>query len=100
MKAVAHHQPVTVGELTKVFGLPESTVQRTLVSLNEAGRPRANRQDTTPLGDRRPGARRTSGGALGIEPVRGGEGAHDPSRRPGHGSSPVPARRSGRRRPW
>ena len=47
LEAVAHHQPVTVGELTKLFGLPKSTVQRTLVSLNEAGWLRANRQDTT-----------------------------------------------------
>jgi IclR family acetate operon transcriptional repressor len=47
LEAVAKHQPVTVGELTKLFGLPKSTVQRTLVSLNEAGWLRANRKDTT-----------------------------------------------------
>ncbi|MFF2653554.1 IclR family transcriptional regulator [Streptomyces sp. NPDC058045] len=47
LEAVAQHQPVTVGELTKMFGLPKSTVQRTLVTLNEAGWLRANRKDTT-----------------------------------------------------
>ncbi|GHK03926.1 IclR family transcriptional regulator [Streptomyces sp. Y2F8-2] len=47
LEAVAKHQPVTVGELTKLFGLPKSTVQRTLVTLNEAGWLRANRRDTT-----------------------------------------------------
>ncbi|WP_406453439.1 IclR family transcriptional regulator [Streptomyces sp. NBC_01622] len=47
LEAVAQHQPVTVGELTKLFGLPKSTVQRTLVTLNEAGWLRANRTDTT-----------------------------------------------------
>ncbi|MER5224977.1 IclR family transcriptional regulator [Streptomyces flaveus] len=47
LEAVAQHQPVTVGELTKLFGLPKSTVQRTLVTLNEAGWLRANRKDTT-----------------------------------------------------
>jgi DNA-binding IclR family transcriptional regulator len=47
LEAVAQHQPVTVGELTKIFGLPKSTVQRSLVTLKEAGRLRANRKDTT-----------------------------------------------------
>jgi IclR family acetate operon transcriptional repressor len=47
LEAVAQHQPVTVGELTKLFGLPKSTVQRTLVTLAEAGWLRANRMDTT-----------------------------------------------------
>lgn len=47
LEAVAHHQPVTVGELTKLFGLPKSTVQRTLITLHEAGWLRANRKDTT-----------------------------------------------------
>ena len=47
LEAVAQHQPVTVGELTKLFGLPKSTVQRTLVTLNGAGWLRANRKDTT-----------------------------------------------------
>ena len=47
LEAVARHQPVTVGELTKIFGLPKSTVQRTLVTLAEAGWLRANRKDTT-----------------------------------------------------
>ncbi|MER5372833.1 IclR family transcriptional regulator [Streptomyces sp. NPDC002553] len=47
LEAVARHQPVTVGELTKLFGLPKSTVQRTLVTLAEAGWLRANRRDTT-----------------------------------------------------
>ncbi|KMS67108.1 transcriptional regulator [Streptomyces viridochromogenes] len=47
LEAVAQHQPVTVGELTKLFGLPKSTVQRTLVTLAEAGWLRANRRDTT-----------------------------------------------------
>ena len=47
LEAVARHQPVTVGELTRIFGLPKSTVQRTLVTLKEAGWLRANRKDTT-----------------------------------------------------
>ena len=47
LEAVAQHQPVTVGELTKLFELPKSTVQRTLVTLAEAGWLRANRKDTT-----------------------------------------------------
>jgi IclR family acetate operon transcriptional repressor len=47
LEAIAQHQPVTVGELTKLFGLPKSTVQRTLITLNEAGWLRANRKDTT-----------------------------------------------------
>lgn len=47
LEAVAQHQPVTVGELTKIFDLPKSTVQRTLVTLSEAGWLRANRKDTT-----------------------------------------------------
>jgi IclR family acetate operon transcriptional repressor len=47
LEAVAQTQPVTVGELTKIFGLPKSTVQRTLVTLNEAGWLRASRGDTT-----------------------------------------------------
>ncbi|PNG21239.1 IclR family transcriptional regulator [Streptomyces cahuitamycinicus] len=47
LEAVSQHQPVTVGELTKLFGLPKSTVQRTLVTLAEAGWLRANRKDTT-----------------------------------------------------
>lgn len=47
LEAVAQHQPVTVGELTKMFGLPKSTVQRTLVTLAEAGWLRASRRDTT-----------------------------------------------------
>jgi IclR family transcriptional regulator, acetate operon repressor len=47
LEAVAQHQPVTVGELTKLFGLPKSTVQRTLVTLAEAGWLRASRKDTT-----------------------------------------------------
>ncbi|MDX3517191.1 IclR family transcriptional regulator [Streptomyces scabiei] len=47
LEAVAQHQPVTVGELSKLLALPKSTVQRTLVTLNEAGWLRANRKDTT-----------------------------------------------------
>lgn len=47
LEAVAQHQPVTVGELTKIFDLPKSTVQRTLVTLAQAGWLRANRKDTT-----------------------------------------------------
>jgi IclR family acetate operon transcriptional repressor len=47
LEAVAQHQPVTVGELTKLFGLPKSTVQRTLMTLSEAGWLRASRGDTT-----------------------------------------------------
>ncbi|WP_256362130.1 helix-turn-helix domain-containing protein [Streptomyces sp. TRM70350] len=47
LEAVAQHQPVAVGELTKFFGLSKSTVQRTLVTLSEAGWLRANRKETT-----------------------------------------------------
>jgi IclR family acetate operon transcriptional repressor len=47
LEAVAQHQPVTVGELTELFGLPKSTVQRTLMTLNEAGWLRASRGDRT-----------------------------------------------------
>jgi IclR family transcriptional regulator, acetate operon repressor len=37
LEAVAHHQPVRVGELTPLLGLPKSTVQRSLETLAEAG---------------------------------------------------------------
>ncbi|RVX39835.1 IclR family transcriptional regulator [Nonomuraea polychroma] len=47
LEAVAQMQPVTVGELAKHFDLPKSTVQRTLVTLHEAGWLRASRGDTT-----------------------------------------------------
>jgi IclR family transcriptional regulator, acetate operon repressor len=47
LEAVAQHQPVSLAELTKMFELPKSTVQRTLVTLNEAGWLRASRGDTT-----------------------------------------------------
>lgn len=47
LEAVAQHQPVTVGELTKLFGLPKSTVQRSLLTLADAGWLRASRGDTT-----------------------------------------------------
>jgi IclR family transcriptional regulator, acetate operon repressor len=47
LEAVAQHQPVTVGELTKLFGLPKSTLQRTLLTLNDAGWLRASRGDRT-----------------------------------------------------
>src|SRR5690349_4481868 len=47
LEAVAQHQPVTVGELAKLYGIPKSTVQRTLVTLHEAGWLRASRGDTT-----------------------------------------------------
>jgi IclR family acetate operon transcriptional repressor len=47
LEAVAQMQPVTVGELAKHFELPKSTVQRTLVTLHEAGWLRASRGDTT-----------------------------------------------------
>ncbi|MEV2190870.1 hypothetical protein AB0I02_07655 [Streptomyces phaeochromogenes] len=38
---------MTAGEPTNRFGLPKPTVQRTLVTLNDAGSLRANRKDTT-----------------------------------------------------
>ncbi|MEU9882129.1 helix-turn-helix domain-containing protein [Streptomyces phaeochromogenes] len=47
LEAVARHQLVTVGELTNPFGLPKPTVQRTPVTLDEAGWLSANRKDTT-----------------------------------------------------
>lgn len=47
LEAVAEHQPVTVGELTKMFGLLKSTVQRTLITLRGAGWLRAGRGDRT-----------------------------------------------------
>jgi IclR family transcriptional regulator, acetate operon repressor len=37
LEAVAEHQPVRVGELTPLLGLPKSTVQRSLETLAEAG---------------------------------------------------------------
>lgn len=37
LEAVAQHQPVRVGELTPLLGLPKSTVQRSLETLAEAG---------------------------------------------------------------
>jgi IclR family transcriptional regulator, acetate operon repressor len=37
LEAVAYHQPVRVGELTPLLGLPKSTVQRSLETLAEAG---------------------------------------------------------------
>ncbi|MCX5250588.1 helix-turn-helix domain-containing protein [Streptomyces sp. NBC_00201] len=68
LEAVARHQPVTVGELTKLFGLPKSTVQRTLVTPAEAGWLRANRKDTTrwEIGARVP---RGPSRSPGLEPV-------------------------------
>lgn len=37
LELISARQPVTVGELTKLLDLPKSTVQRTLVTLHEAG---------------------------------------------------------------
>ncbi len=37
LEAVAEHQPIRVGELTPLLGLPKSTVQRSLETLAEAG---------------------------------------------------------------
>jgi IclR family acetate operon transcriptional repressor len=37
LEAVASHQPVRVGELAPLLGLPKSTVQRSLETLSEAG---------------------------------------------------------------
>src|SRR5262252_5672534 len=37
LEAVAEHQPVRVGELTPLLGMPKSTVQRSLETLAEAG---------------------------------------------------------------
>ncbi|MBJ8347141.1 IclR family transcriptional regulator [Antrihabitans sp. YC2-6] len=37
LEAVAEHQPVGVGELSRTLGLPKSTVQRTLLGLSNAG---------------------------------------------------------------
>ena len=37
LEIISDHQPITVGELTKLLDLPKSTVQRTLVTLHEAG---------------------------------------------------------------
>ena len=37
LEAVAEHQPVRVGELTPLLGLPKSTIQRSLETLAEAG---------------------------------------------------------------
>jgi IclR family acetate operon transcriptional repressor len=47
LEAVAQHQPASLSELTKLFDLPKSTVQRTLLTLNEAGWLRASRGDRT-----------------------------------------------------
>jgi len=37
LEAVAQHQPAGVGELSMIFGLPKSTVQRHLWALSDAG---------------------------------------------------------------
>ncbi|WP_297544701.1 IclR family transcriptional regulator [Amycolatopsis sp.] len=37
LEVISEHQPIGVGELTKMLKLPKSTVQRTLVSLAQAG---------------------------------------------------------------
>jgi IclR family acetate operon transcriptional repressor len=37
LEVISDHQPITVGELTRLLDLPKSTVQRTLVTLHEAG---------------------------------------------------------------
>ncbi|MFD5483700.1 IclR family transcriptional regulator [Streptomyces hawaiiensis] len=47
LEAVAAHQPVTAAELSKIFGMPESTLRRTLRTLNEAGWLRAHHRDAT-----------------------------------------------------
>jgi IclR family acetate operon transcriptional repressor len=47
LEAVAQHQPVTVGELARLFDLPKSTVQRSLVTLNEEGWLRPTNGDIT-----------------------------------------------------
>ncbi|WP_207914059.1 IclR family transcriptional regulator [Micromonospora sp. KC213] len=47
LEAVAQHQPVSVSELAKLFDLPKSTMQRTLITLSEAGWLRASRGDRT-----------------------------------------------------
>jgi IclR family acetate operon transcriptional repressor len=47
LEAVAQHQPVSVAELSRLFDLPKSTVQRSLLTLNEAGWLRATRGDLT-----------------------------------------------------
>jgi IclR family acetate operon transcriptional repressor len=47
LEAVAQHQPVSLGELAKLFDLPKSTMQRTLLTLHEAGWLRASRGDRT-----------------------------------------------------
>ncbi|WP_324609648.1 helix-turn-helix domain-containing protein [Streptomyces sp. WM6386] len=94
LEAVAQHQPVTVGELTKIFGLPKSTVQRTLVTLAEAGWLRANRKDTTRLGDRRTRPRRTPRRPPGIQPLRRRTRPHGPP--PRHGQRDHPPLRTGR----
>ncbi|MEU0672308.1 helix-turn-helix domain-containing protein [Streptomyces sp. NPDC006172] len=47
LEAVARHQPATSGELSKIVGVPEWTVRRTLAALNAAGWLRAHRGRTT-----------------------------------------------------
>lgn len=46
LEEVARRQPVAVGELAQSMGLPKSTVQRTLVTLDEAGWLRATMDGT------------------------------------------------------
>ncbi|MEU0900780.1 IclR family transcriptional regulator [Streptomyces massasporeus] len=47
LEAVAEHQPVSVGELSKIFGLSESTMRRTLRALKVSGWLRADPLDAT-----------------------------------------------------
>src|SRR5690606_30924669 len=37
LELISQHQPISVGELSRMLELPKSTVQRTLVTLHEAG---------------------------------------------------------------
>ncbi|MDX3640351.1 IclR family transcriptional regulator [Streptomyces sp. MB09-02B] len=47
LEAVARHQPVTAGELSRIVGVPEGRLRRTVAALVEAGWLRALHSDTT-----------------------------------------------------
>jgi len=47
VQLISEHQPIALNELTKLLDLPKSTVQRTLVTLNEAGWLRSSGPDSS-----------------------------------------------------
>ncbi|MQA80861.1 MAG: helix-turn-helix domain-containing protein [Streptosporangiales bacterium] len=77
LEAVAEHQPVGVGALSRLLGQPKSTVQRTLVTLAEAGWVRGGGETTRWT----LGARAMTIGRRTTSEVRLREAALEPMRR-------------------